>query len=211
MIPDKLSFASRKRTLWYRVAQSRGAPMCGFAGFVSREQRPGTGEARMAVARAMGRQLRRRGPDDEQFLSTDRLTLVFRRLAIVDCAGGRQPIANEDGTIFLAVNGEIYNHRELRSGLRGTHRFRSRSDSEVVLHLYEERGPAALDALVGMFAIAIWDEGAGRLLLARDRLGIKPLYYATPGADLLFASELKALLVHPDAPREFAWQDLNHV
>lgn len=183
--------------------------MCGFAGFVSPE-RKGEGEEHR-VLRAMGRQLRRRGPDDEQLRDAEGLALVFRRLSIVDCAGGRQPMANEDETLVLALNGEIYNHRELRAQLRAPHRFRTRSDAEVVLHLFEERGPAALDALIGMFALAIWDRANQRLFLARDRLGIKPLYYSRRGDTLLFASELKALLAHPDAPREFAWHDLNHV
>lgn len=184
--------------------------MCGFAGFVSASAAPAQDGQGLRIVEAMGRQLRRRGPDDEQFLADGRLTLVFRRLSIVDCEGGRQPIPNEDDTLFLVLNGEIYNHRQLRSELKREHRFRTQSDVEVVLHLFEERGPSALDLLVGMFALAIWDGTTGRLFLARDRLGIKPLYYAQRGETLLFASELKALLAHPDAPREFAWHDLNH-
>jgi asparagine synthase (glutamine-hydrolysing) len=157
----------------------------------------------------MGRQLSLRGPDDEQLAIDEHLAFVFRRLAIVDCEGGRQPIANEDGTLLVAINGEIYNHRELRRALRGDHRFRTNSDSEVMVHLYEERGAGALDSVIGMFAIAIWDSVKQQLFLARDRLGIKPLYYSRIGSDLLFGSEVKALLVHPACPREFNWRDWN--
>jgi asparagine synthase (glutamine-hydrolysing) len=181
--------------------------MCGFAGFVSSAARAGDAPDRVACLRAMGRQLSRRGPDDEQLLVDEHLALVFRRLSVVDCAGGRQPIPNEDGTLFVAVNGEIYNHADLRATLKGPHRFRTRSDSEVVLHLFEEQGPAALDGLIGMFAIAIWDTRAHRLFLARDRLGIKPLYISRLGGDLLFGSELKALLVHPACARTLNWHD----
>jgi asparagine synthase (glutamine-hydrolysing) len=155
----------------------------------------------------MGHQLSRRGPDDEQLLLDPHLGLVFRRLSIVDCHGGRQPIANEDGTIAAAINGEIYNHNDLRRILTGEHRFRTQSDCEIVVHLYEERGPEALSALIGMFSIAIWDSARQTLLLARDRLGIKPLYYSRRGGDLLFGSEVKALLAHPSCRREFNWRD----
>jgi asparagine synthase (glutamine-hydrolysing) len=122
---------------------------------------------------------------------------VFRRLSIVDTEGGRQPIANEDGTIVVAINGEIYNHKDLRRTLRREHTFRTESDCEIVVHLYEERGIEALSSLFGMFAIALWDSNTRRLFLARDRLGIKPLYYSQQGSSLLFGSEVKALLAHP--------------
>jgi asparagine synthase (glutamine-hydrolysing) len=181
--------------------------MCGFAGFVSAAPDPDHYEQRADMLRRMGRQLALRGPDDEQLIVDDHISLLFRRLSIVDCAGGRQPIANEDRTLFLAINGEIYNHDELHRELRGDHRFVSRSDSEIVLHLYEERGPAALQALIGMFAIAIWDAARRQLFLARDRLGIKPLYYSRRARDLMFGSEVKALLAHPDCSRQFNWSD----
>ncbi len=124
------------------------------------------------------------------------------RLAIIDIAGGHQPICNEDGTIWVVQNGEIYNYQSLRQELlqRG-HRFRSASDTEVIVHLYEERGPACLAELWGMFALAIWDDRNKQLLLARDRLGKKPLVYRHQPGRLLFASELKSLLVLPDLPR----------
>lgn len=179
--------------------------MCGFAGMIDLGGLSGTREERLSVLDAMGRQLARRGPDDEQFYDDGLLSFVFRRLAIIDLEGGRQPLWNEDHTVLAAVNGEIYNHHELRDGLRQRHRFRSNSDCEVVVHLYEDRGEDFLDCLNGMFAILVWDLRKRRLLLARDRMGIKPLHYAQVGKALLFASELKALLVHPQCPREFDW------
>jgi asparagine synthase (glutamine-hydrolysing) len=181
--------------------------MCGFAGFASPPPSEHSEHDRAAVLRTMGRQLSLRGPDDEQLLLTDTVNLVFRRLSIVDTEGGRQPIANEDGTIFVAINGEIYNHKDLRRTLRREHTFRSESDCEIVVHLYEERGIEALSSLFGMFAIALWDSNARRLFLARDRLGIKPLYYSQRGTNLMFGSEVKALLAHPACSREFNWRD----
>ena len=181
--------------------------MCGFAGFASPPPSGYPDDQRAEILRAMGRQLSLRGPDDEQVLVTDHLGLVFRRLSIVDTAGGRQPIANEAGTVFVAINGEIYNHKDLRRTLRRSHAFRTESDCEIVVHLYEEQGVDALSSLFGKFAIALWDSVERRLLLARDRLGIKPLYYSHQGPNLLFASEVKALLAHPACSREFNWRD----
>jgi asparagine synthase (glutamine-hydrolysing) len=183
--------------------------MCGFAGFLSRPGRAAPADRRGAILRAMSRQLARRGPDDEVLIDDGTLAFAFRRLSIVDVAEGRQPIFGEDGRLFAAVNGEIYNHLELRQRLRNEHRFRSRSDAEVVVHLYEELGPELLPLLRGMFAVVVWDARERRLTLARDRLGIKPLYFARTPNGLLFASELKALLVHPDCPNELEWNDLD--
>ncbi len=139
-----------------------------------------------------------RGPDDAgEYRSADgRVALGFRRLSIIDLsAAGHQPMSNEDSSVQLVFNGEIYNYAELRRELeeRG-HRFSSHTDSETIVHLYEDEGEAAIDRLTGMFALAVWDEPRGRLLLARDRLGIKPLYYAWDGRRLCFGSELRALL-----------------
>src|SRR2546427_6919930 len=139
--------------------------------------------------------LRHRGPDGEGLLIDGPVGLGMRRLAIVDVAGGQQPMANEDRTVWIVYNGEVYNHAALRPGLeRRGHTYATRSDTETILHLYEEEGERGAGRLEGMFAFAIWDSVRGRLLLARARLGIKPLYYAWADEELLFASEIKAIL-----------------
>jgi asparagine synthase (glutamine-hydrolysing) len=144
---------------------------------------------------AMSATLRSRGPDDEGLLVRGNVGLAGRRLAVMDVAGGHQPVANEDGTVHAVVNGEIYNHDRLRAELRRRgHRLVSRCDSEVVPHLYEEYGPAFAAHLEGMFAVAVWDDTRQRLVLARDRLGIKPLHYAVQDDVLTFASQPQALL-----------------
>jgi asparagine synthase (glutamine-hydrolysing) len=147
-----------------------------------------------------------RGPDDSGLWqsSDGRVVLGHRRLSIVDVsAAGHQPMSNEDGTVWITFNGEIYNHAELRRGLRldERHRFTSRTDTEVIVHLYEERQLGAVDAIDGMFAIGLWDEARQRLLLVRDRMGKKPVYYTLAAGRLLFASEIKALVGHPDVAR----------
>lgn len=178
--------------------------MCGIAGII-RLDGSVVGQDVHPRLRAMGDQIAHRGPDDEQLYTDGPLGALFRRLAIVDLDGGRQPLFNEDGTLMLVVNGEVYNYPELAAPLRGRHQFRSDSDSEVILHLYEEHGLGFLDKLNGMYAIALWDRREQRLILARDRLGIKPLYYNhTPGR-LIFGSEIKALLAWPDCPRALDW------
>lgn len=182
--------------------------MCGFTGFFHFNKPTFSHSERMRILQAMGAQISRRGPDDEQFYDDESLSFVFRRLSIIDVEGGQQPIWNEDESIFVAVNGEIYNHDDLRSSLKGAHTFRTRSDSEIVLHLYEDFGEAVLQMLNGMFAIVIWDTRNKKLLLARDRLGIKPLYYYQNDNIFLFGSELKAMLVHPECPRNINWEDL---
>ena len=134
-----------------------------------------------------------RGPDDEGFYLEGELGLGSRRLSIIDLPGGHQPLSNEDGSLWIAFNGEIYNYRELRRGLEDRHQFRTASDTEVILHLYEEHGAGLLEHLRGMFAFALWDKRQRRLLVARDRIGIKPLYYLAESRRLAFASELRAL------------------
>ena len=163
--------------------------MCGIAGFVLRE-----GVAEHAAVRLMCDQIRHRGPDDEGYYVDGSCALGVRRLSVIDLDTGHQPISNEDKTVSVVLNGEIYNYRELRQDLiaRG-HRFRTNSDTEVLVHLYEDAGEAGVSRLLGMFAFAIWDSRRRELLLARDRFGKKPLYYAPLPEGLWFGSELKCL------------------
>ncbi|CAK8715201.1 Glutamine amidotransferase type-2 domain-containing protein [Candidatus Electronema halotolerans] len=179
--------------------------MCGFAGILKTNRLP-LGPETEPVLRAMGQSIAYRGPDDEQLYQDDILGTVFRRLSIVDVEGGRQPLFNEDRSLMLMVNGEIYNHRELRAQLKEPHQFRTASDAEVILHLYEEQGADFLKQLNGMFALCLWDMRSRKLLLARDRMGIKPLFYSFNKERLLFGSEIKSLLACPDCPREFDWE-----
>ena len=173
--------------------------MCGISGIVYFDR------ARAAdddTVRRMCETLRHRGPDDLGLAVRGGAALGMTRLSIVDLTTGQQPIPNEDETVWLVCNGEIYNHAELRADLRARgHRFRSRSDVEVIVHAYEEAGPACVERLNGMFAFALWDERSHRLLLARDRLGKKPLYYAADVEKLVFASELRSLLACPGLDR----------
>ena len=169
--------------------------MCGIAGYVNVDP---TRPAETALLRAMTNALVHRGPDDEGFHLEAGVALGMRRLSIIDLQTGQQPISNEDGSIRVVFNGEIYNYLELREDLisRG-HRFRTRSDTEVLVHLYEERGDEFVSAINAMAALALWDGRRRRLLLARDRLGKKPLHYALTPEAFVFGSEIKALLRHP--------------
>src|SRR5215468_1539291 len=167
--------------------------MCGIVGLVSLA--PVEGAVDLARLRRMRDALRHRGPDGAGLHVEAGVGLGHRRLAIVDVEGGLQPMANEDGSVWIVFNGEIYNHAALRPGLEAKgHRYRTRSDTETILHLYEEEGERCVERLQGMFAFALWDRPRRRLLLARDRLGIKPLYYALTERELVFASEIKAIL-----------------
>ena len=166
--------------------------MCGIVGIVKLNPQETVDEARLKRMRDV---LRHRGPDGEGLWIDGPVGLGMRRLAIVDVAGGHQPMANEDETVWIVYNGEVYNHAALRPGLeRHGHSYRTRSDTETIVHMYEEEGERCVERLQGMFAFALWDRPRGRLLLARDRLGIKPLYYACTDDELLFASEIKAIL-----------------
>jgi asparagine synthase (glutamine-hydrolysing) len=182
--------------------------MCGIAGIVSLNGRPVSLEELRSMCAAMIH----RGPNDEGFyLGTD-AGLGMRRLSIIDLETGRQPVRNEDGSVWVVLNGEIYNFRELRQELtkRG-HSFYTETDTETIVHLYEEYGPRCVHRLRGMFAFALWDESLKKLLLARDRLGIKPLYYAEIGGRLAFASELKALIQLSEIERILNWRSINHL
>lgn len=185
--------------------------MCGITGIVDLN-----GPVRPEVLARAANTLRRRGPDDESYYippATPGVPSVgfgFRRLAIIDLGGGRQPMSNEDGTIWIVCNGEIYNHPQLRLELEAKgHAFRTQCDIETLLHLYEERGPDCVTKVNGMFAFAIWDTKNQTLLLARDRLGKKPLYYRAAGGQLIFGSEVKALLMYPGCPRELDMASLS--
>ncbi len=151
----------------------------------------------------MAATIRHRGPDDEGFFFSDSIGLGFRRLSIIDLQTGHQPLSNEDESVWIVFNGEIYNYQELRdlATSRG-HVFKTNTDTEVIVHLYEEFGTECVQRLRGMFAFAIWDEKAKSLFLARDRVGIKPLYYHKSDAGLVFASEIKAILADPSIRRE---------
>src|SRR5256712_5854483 len=166
--------------------------MCGIVGIVNVDPRETVDEACLKRMRDL---LRHRGPDGDGIWIDGPVGLGHRRLAIVDVAGGHQPMTNEDQTVWIVFNGEIYNHAALRPELQARgHRYRTRSDTETIIHLYEEEGERCVERLQGMFAFAIWDRARQRLVLARDRIGIKPLYYAWTDRELIFASEIKAIL-----------------
>src|SRR5215470_107645 len=163
--------------------------MCGICGIAT--TRRAVDPDRLA---AMSGTLTHRGPDSDGMFVDGGVGLAARRLSIIDLDTGDQPIANEDGTVVVVQNGELYNYEELTHKLvRAGHRFRTHGDTEVLVHAYEEWGPRFVERLRGMFAVAIWDSRRRRLVLARDRFGIKPLYYRADGDGIAFASELRAL------------------
>jgi asparagine synthase (glutamine-hydrolysing) len=185
--------------------------MCGITGIVDTAQ-----AVDREALRRMANALRHRGPDDEESHLIEgkgggaSVGLGFRRLAIIDLEGGRQPMCNEDGSLWIVCNGELYNYQELRPELEAKgHKFRTRCDVETLLHLYEELGEDCVTRVNGMFAAAIWDAKAQTLFLARDRLGKKPVYYRATPTQLLFGSEVKALLQHPACPRELDRRSLS--
>jgi asparagine synthase (glutamine-hydrolysing) len=187
--------------------------MCGIAGYIDRWRKDEAAPAaeRKALLQNMCDVIRHRGPDDEGFALTDGVALGMRRLSIIDLAGGHQPISGEDGTVSIVFNGEIYNYLELKADLvsRG-HVFKTDSDTETIVHGYEEYGPKCLNQLRGMFGLAIWDAKKDQILLARDRVGKKPLYYTVTSNNILvYGSELKSLLEHPDVEREVNFQALD--
>jgi asparagine synthase (glutamine-hydrolysing) len=177
--------------------------MCGIAGILAFDDGLAADER---TVRRMTDVLRHRGPDSSgvHVATDERIALGHRRLAIIDLSSaGHQPMSNEDGTVWITYNGEVYNHAELRRDLEARgHRFGSATDTEAIVHLYEEEGPGCVQRLHGMFAFALWDRRRRTLLLVRDRLGVKPLYYCALPNGLVFGSEAKAVLEHPSAPRE---------
>lgn len=185
--------------------------MCGITGILGFSDAFPIGED---LVRQMSATLVHRGPDDEGawYRARERVALGHRRLSIVDLsAAGHQPMSNEDGSVWIVYNGEIYNHAALREELRGKgHVYRSNTDTESIVHLYEEEGPRCVERLDGMFAFALWDSRRRELFMARDRLGVKPLYYARLAGGVLFGSEAKALLAHPACVAELDEESLFH-
>src|SRR5215469_4694350 len=175
--------------------------MCGICGifFANRDWR-----VQGDVLARMNHSIVHRGPDDEGFFVEENVGLAMRRLSIIDVKTGHQPIANENRDVWIVFNGEIYNHAELRAALEGKgHRYRTHSDTETIVHLYEEYGRECVKHLRGMFAFVIWDRRKRVLFAARDRLGIKPFYYRWDGKSFLFGSEIKAILTYPGIDPEF--------
>jgi asparagine synthase (glutamine-hydrolysing) len=176
--------------------------MCGICGKLNFDQ---DANVNPALIGAMLDTIRHRGPDDEGVYLARQVGLGHRRLSIIDLNSGHQPLSNENGTVWIVFNGEIYNYRDLRTFLLSKgHVFKTQTDTEVIVHLYEELGPRCLEQLRGMFAFAIWDDNHKTLFLARDRVGIKPLYYCLTDKSLLFASEIKAILADPSVDRQIA-------
>lgn len=174
--------------------------MCGIAGVLDLFDRMPVDEDLVARMVAV---LRHRGPDETGIYLEERVGLGQARLSIIDIAGGMQPLSNEDGSLWIVFNGEIFNYVELKRDLMGQgHVFSTESDTEVILHLYEEHGERCLERMNGQFAFALWDARCGELFLARDRMGVRPLYYCTVAGRLLFASEIKAIMQDPAVPRE---------
>jgi len=174
--------------------------VCGICGKLNFDRDKGVSPS---LLRAMADAIYHRGPDDEGYYVSGAVGLGFRRLSIIDLNTGHQPLSNEDDTVWIVFNGEIYNYQELRRELVSKgHTFKTHTDTEVIVHLYEEFGEACVQKLRGMFAFAIWDQRQKVLLLARDRVGIKPLYYWLTDESLVFGSEVKAILADPEVRPE---------
>ena len=181
--------------------------MCGITGYVTNDSTP----AERRLLEAMNRAVEHRGPDQDGFYLRENVGLAMRRLSIIDLASGKQPIRNADGTKWIVYNGETYNYQDLRRDLEATgHKFYTNSDTEAVVHLYDDHGPECLRFLRGMFAFAIWDEREKSLFLARDRVGKKPLLYSHQSdGSLIFGSEFRALLAHPAISREVDYEAID--
>jgi len=174
--------------------------MCGICGITWDDQN---------LIRKMGEKIKHRGPEQEGFYIDDYVSLCCERLRILDLSDtAKQPQHNEDNSIWVVLNGEIYNFRKIKSKLETNHTFYTNSDTEVILHAYEEYGEDCLNHLNGMFAFAIWDTKKKKLIIARDRLGVKPLYYYILNDELLFSSEIKSILQLDDCKRELNNEDI---
>src|SRR5580704_12476832 len=182
--------------------------MCGIAGLFNLDGAPVAPES----LRGMLRMLAHRGPDDTGFHAENGVGLAHARLSIIDLSGGHQPMSNEDSSLWITFNGEIFNYVELREELlsRG-HKFVTNSDTEVILHLYEEKGEDCVRYLNGQWAFAIWDNQGRRLFLSRDRLGVRPLFYTQANKTFIFGSEIKAIFAYPGVTREIDVQGLDEV
>src|SRR5437870_310330 len=199
--PFHMSRPISGKTAWsLNEERTKGKCMCGICGIVNFNA---TEPVDQHLVERMTSAQRHRGPDDDGYFIENNVGLGHRRLSIIDLSGGKQPIFNEDGSVVVVFNGEIYNYADLTGDLmaRG-HQFATRSDTETIVHAYEEYGDQCMRDFRGMFAFAIWDRRRKRLLLVRDRLGIKPVYYYEGKDFFVFASEIKSLLQHPDVPRE---------
>ena len=181
--------------------------MCGIVGFASKKYNK---ESKEIILKKMTESIYHRGPDDEGYFVEDMVALGMRRLSIIDLSTGEQPIFNEDKSVVIVYNGEIYNFKELKKELlEKGHEFTTNTDTEVIIHLYEEKGIECLHDLNGMFAFAIYDSREKQMFIARDRFGIKPLYYYYKNGDFIFASELKALLLFPTTEKNINLEALN--
>src|SRR5262249_36437503 len=181
---------------------------CGIAGLFSLCDKSVTQDEVQSMCDAMGN----RGPDDDGYYTAAGIGLGMRRLSIIDIDGGHQPVHNEDGSVWVVFNGEIYNFKTLRESLeKQGHRFYTDTDTEVIVHLYEQYGERCVEKMRGMFAFAVWDERRKTLLPARDRLGIKPLFYTVVDGRLAFGSELKVLLQLPELERKLSWSSVNYL
>ena len=184
--------------------------MCGITGWIKLDENDASPNSQ-AVLHSMCERIVHRGPDSEGIWTDDRVALGMRRLSIIDLKTGDQPVFNEDRSVIAMQNGELYNYREVRADLeKSGHRFTTRTDTEIIPHLYEEYGEAFVEHINGMFAISLWDSARKRLILARDRFGEKPLYYGVFDGKLVYASEPKSILVHPSVKAELDLDALRH-
>lgn len=180
--------------------------MCGICGIINLNEKPVEGRTLIQMRDTVIH----RGPDDAGIFIDNNVGLGHRRLSIIDIEGSHQPMSNEDGTVWITYNGEIYNYKELREFLiKKGHKFKTKGDTEVLIHLYEEYGENMVEKLNGMFSFAVWDKKRERLILARDRVGIKPLYYYYKGGNFAFASEIKSLFQHPKISKDIDFDALN--